>query len=114
MAQSWTIVRSVGTSLTRSSDLTTLNALAAAALAIFKAGGTYDVGADKVHVQWRALGASTTLEIIIEDEVMAAVSGDLTARAATIRTGLLTLTGITSVDADLITALEQSGPAHLL
>jgi hypothetical protein len=114
MAQSWTIVRSISTTLTRSTDLATLNTLAASALTIFKSGGTYDVGADKVHFQWRGIGSTTTFECIIEDEVMAATSADLTARAATIRTGLLTLTGITAVDADLISPLEQSSPAHTI
>lgn len=112
MAQSWTIARSVGTSLTRSTDLATLSALAASALALFQTGGTYDLGVDKVHVQWRDLNGTTTLEVILENEVMAAVSGDLATRAATIRTGLLTLNGITSVDAGLIVAVEQSSPAH--
>lgn len=114
MAQSWTIVRDVGTSLTRSTDLTTLNALAASALALFTAGGTYDIGASKVHVQWRAIGSTTTLEVIIEDEVIAGLSANMATRAATVRTGLLTLTGITSVDVDLIATLEQSSPAHTI
>jgi hypothetical protein len=114
VAQSWTIVRSVGTSLTRSTPLATLSTLASDALALFQAGGTYDIGADKVHVQWRALGTTTTLEFLIEDEVMSAVSSDLATRASTIRTGLLTLSGITSVDTSNIAPLEQSSPAHVL
>lgn len=113
MAQSFTIIRDVGTTLTRSSTQAEMNALAAEVLALFHPGGSADQGMDKAYVQWRAMGTTTTFEIVIEDEVLSGLSADLSARASAIRTALLTLPAITAIDVADIATLEQSSPAHV-
>lgn len=112
MAQSFTIIRAVGTTLTRASSVETLTSVAAAILDLFKAGGTHDAGMNKCYLQWTSTGTTSVLDIIIEDEVLAGLSADLATRASAIRTALLTLSQITSVDVDNIATLEQSSPAH--
>ena len=105
MGRSHTIIRAVTTNLTRSSSLATMDSLAASILALFKAGGAYDLGIDRAWVQWDG----TDLDVVLEDDAMAAPAADISTRNTTIKNGLESLTPqISAVDTANIETVEQS------
>lgn len=108
MGRSHTIARAVTTNLTRSATVATLDALAVTILNLFKAGGTYDLGIDRVIVQWD--GAD--FDVILEDDGMSAVASDISARNTTVKNGLESLTPtISAVNTANIETFEQSALA---
>lgn len=109
MGRSHTIIRNVTTNLTYAATVATLNGLAQDILALFQAGGTYDLGIDRVWVQWND---GATLDVVMEDDAMSAVSSNISTRNTTIETGLESLTPVISaVSTANIETFEQSALA---
>ena len=104
MASSFIKCANVTTSLTRSDTPATMYALAQSILALFKAGGTYDLGIDTARVQWN----DASFEVVLEDAVMAGLAANTATLKSTIRTGLLTLSQITALSTADIAPLEMS------
>lgn len=109
MGRSHTIARAVTTTLSRTDSgiQATMDALAIAALNAFKAGGTYDLGIDRVWCQWDG----TDLDVVLEDDGMAAPASDISARNTTVKNGLESLAEITTVNTANIETFEQSALA---
>lgn len=109
MGRSHTTIRNVTTNLTYAATVATLDALARDILDLFKAGGTYDLGVDRVWVQWND---GATLDVVMEDDAMSAVSTNISTRNSTIETGMESLTPVISaVSTANIETYEQSALA---
>ena len=105
MAHLFIVARNVTTTLTRADTAATLNALGNALHNGFRAGGTYDIGADTAWCQW----FGDQLNVIIENRNMLAVAASLTTLKATVRSGLLAQSVLTAVAVGDISVEERSG-----
>jgi len=115
MAKCYMIARSVTTSLTRDSLLSTLNTLAAAIRDEFKPGGntdlsaSYDLSVSRAWVQWD----NADFEVVIEFDSISAIlnTEGLGFLRGSIETGLKNQSSISAAPAASVTVIEQSTAA---